>query len=43
MAGPIVPRGKNVWRVRVYLGTDPNIGSRASSIRRSIPRDRFSV
>ena len=24
MAGQIIDRGKGVWLVRVYLGTDPN-------------------
>ncbi len=29
MAGQIIPRGKGVWLIRVYLGTDPDTGRRA--------------
>jgi len=28
MAGQIANRGKDVWLVRVYLGTDPDTGRR---------------
>ncbi len=29
MAGQLIPRGKGVWLVRVYLGLDPETGKRA--------------
>ena len=28
MPGRLIPRGKNVWVARVYLGVDPDSGKR---------------
>ena len=28
MPGKVIPRGKDVWPVRAYLGTDPDSGER---------------
>ena len=28
MAGQIIPRGKNTWLLRVFLGRDPQTGKR---------------